>query len=187
MQTPIPPGPGNQTYLSMVQLHASPPPGWQVLSLPAAMTQGVNLTDASTGFSPQAFTNPTTHQIVIAFPGIDTVSFVENQVSGGLLGTSAALNQGAYKSDMALESGGQNPSASLQLDALQLDVRNYVQAVINTAASMGIDPANVFVAGHSIGGYEAQVAAMLFPELGGGVSYGGPGVPGLGSGDIICN
>jgi hypothetical protein len=112
-----------------------------------------------------AFVNNQTNQIVIVFRGPASVPAV-----GEVL-----LHNGATTSDGMIMDGDVSG-----LKGLQAAVSQFITAVKNQALSqkppISTDTGNIFVAGSSLGGYEAEWAASQNGF--GGASFGGPGMPG---------
>lgn len=131
---------------------ASPPIGLKPLVVGG---QQISQSIASDGFSAAAYTT-TTGQIIIAYAG--TVPGFTG-FNGASLGADAAIATGSIPNALT-------------------DAASFAQQVITAAQQQGLDPSNIFVAGHSLGGIEAQYVMTQISGLGGGANFGGTGVPG---------
>jgi len=154
--------PTNSDYLSLINAaeQAGDVTGWHAMS---GVPHGEEINPA-TGFGATAYVNDVTGQVVIAFIGPNTAPGL-----GSIAGQFHASPGGTATDEMI--ANGLRPTQ------YETDVKNFVQQVLNTLSAQdpSADFSNVYVAGSSLGGYAAQIAAMTFGL--GGVNYGGPGVP----------
>jgi hypothetical protein len=91
---------------------------------------------------------------------------------------SHADNLAQVKTDVSLGLGG---NLSTSPPATLTDAKTFVDVVVKQAESQGIHPNQIFVTGHSLGGAEAEYVMWKTPSLGGGITFGAPGLPGYDS------
>ena len=124
----------------------------------------ITLIDTSDGFLGAAFYNQQTRQIIISLEG--SAPLVNPY------GTSpdTAINRGAQASDFQIYLQ-QKPTA------IEQDLQNFVTNIQNAAKVDGLsgDSRNIFVTGHSLGGYITERAAEEYDF--GGAAFGAPGIP----------
>jgi hypothetical protein len=143
------------------------PAGWQ--PLPGANTVQLVPNAANTGINGQAFYNPLTDQVVIAFKANNTVA-----AFFGLSSLSTANQDGAAASDNSLMLGTP-PTA---LNAQIVSFVNSVQTIAQQQLGIQVNQQNIETTGNSMAGYCAEYAGLQFGF--GGTSYGSPGIPGYG-------
>jgi hypothetical protein len=84
-----------------------------------------------------------------------------------------AYGQGTLADDAAI-ANNQMPLA------LQNDITQFMQQVVQTASEQNISASNIFVAGYSLGGTEAEYAMTVAPygeQIGGGAAFDSTGLP----------
>jgi len=109
------------------------------------------------GFQAQAFLDPN-NNVIVAFKG----SLPNPSAPIGSYG------QGSFDADAELALG--------QIPAALTDAKTFMKAVVDAANFNHIAAQNIFVTGHSLGGAEAEYVMGSFPTLGGGDTFGAPGI-----------
>lgn len=124
--------------------------------------------DDSVGFHAGAYQHSATGYVVIAFEGPSSATLIRAYVGWGLWG-------GASRIDKMLSEG-------VVPEPYERKVRSFVDSLKDRVGWERLSSRSgaIFMAGNSLGGYAAQIAASHFTRQGmrcGGASFGGPGIP----------